>query len=385
MIVCVTVFGTARAFLGPLLRDLHDAGFDITLVSSPHADLEAFAQSHGARSVAVEMSREIDVASDLRSLRTLADVIRDVQPEIVSAGTPKAGLLAMAASWLVGVPVRIYQQRGLRLETATGFKRAVLANAERIACGCTAVVCNSESLRRAMISLRLAPAAKLTVLGGGSAQGVEVARFSPSPARLAEASALRQQLEIPQDAPVIGFVGRLTRDKGAEELVAAFDLLRASIPNARLLIAGGFEEGDPVSVSTRERIGSDPHIHHVGAVKETATYYHAMDLLAFPSKREGFPNVPLEAAAAGVPAVGYRVTGTMDAVDDGRSGLLVETGDVVGLATALRTLLADEGLRSRLGDQARERVEREFERTVVLQRWVDYYIKSLEAVHLADS
>jgi glycosyltransferase involved in cell wall biosynthesis len=292
----------------------------------------------------------------------------------------------MAASWLVGVPVRIYQQRGLRLETATGFKRAVLANAERIACGCsTAVVCNSESLRRAMISLRLAPAAKLTVLGGGSAQGVEVARFSPSPARLAEASALRQQLEIPQDAPVIGFVGRLTRDKGAEELVAAFDLLRASIPNARLLIAGGFEEGDPVSVSTRERIGSDPHIHHVGAVKETATYYHAMDLLAFPSKREGFPNVPLEAAAAGVPAVGYRVTGTMDAVDDGRSGLLVETGDVVGLATALRTLLADEGLRSRLGDQARERVEREFERTVVLQRWVDYYIKSLEAVHLADS
>jgi glycosyltransferase involved in cell wall biosynthesis len=239
------------------------------------------------------------------------------------------------------------------------------------------VIAVSPSLAAEYVARGLAPAAKVRVLGAGASNGVEAERFrSPGPD---EVAALRERLGLLEGTPVVGFVGRFTRDKGIAELMEAFDRLRVTVPGARLLLVGDFEAGDPVPAATVDRIRTHPAIVQAGFVPDTAPHYALMDVLAFPSYREGFPNVPLEAAAAGLPVVGFRATGTMDAVVDGETGTLVPAGDVGGLARALEAYLADPALRRRHGQAGQERAAREFQPERIWQALLDEYDRLLAA------
>jgi glycosyltransferase involved in cell wall biosynthesis len=177
---------------------------------------------------------------------------------------------------------------------------------------------------------------------------------------------------------VIGFVGRLTRDKGLPELLEAFDSLSTQFWDSHLVLVGGYERGDPVADHVVRRIQKHPRIRITGFVPDTSPYYALFDLVAFPSYREGFPNVPLEAAAAGLPVAGFDATGVRDAIRHGVTGVLVPCGDASALADAISRYLRDVDLRCRHGEAARQRILAEFRQEVVWEELFRVYARALE-------
>ncbi|MFZ0314039.1 MAG: glycosyltransferase family 4 protein [Candidatus Korobacteraceae bacterium] len=356
------------------LSYLRAAGFHPAVVCGPGPTLEAMRATESIPVFTIEMNREISPLKDLVALVRASQLVRHLRPLIANSGTPKAGLLVGLAAWFNRVPCRIYTLRGLRVETTSGPKRWLLRLTERIACACAhRVICVSPSLRQRAVELGVVPAGKAIVLASGSSNGVDPSRFSSTPQGLANAAEVRRQLGIDQSRAVIGYVGRLTRDKGVPELMAAFELVRQRFPSAVLLLVGSYEPGDPVPPETRAAIELDANVIRVDFTSEIATYYFLMDMLVLPTHREGFPNVVLEAQAASRPVVTTRATGASDSVCDGVTGLVVPVGDVVALANALMKLLSDRDLAQQMGRAGRERVIREFSREKIWEALAELY------------
>jgi len=341
----------------------------VTLVSSPGELLERTAARDGVSRVALPMQRAIAPFADIWSLVRLWWLLRRLKPDLTEFSTPKAGLLGTVAARLAGVPIRIYMLRGLKLETCTGLKRRVLLAAERIASSSAQVVlCNSESLRARAQGLGVAPRTKLSLLGEGSSNGVDMERFSPGP------SDVRDQLGIPAACRVVGFVGRLTRDKGVPELMEAFDAISNADPQAHLLLVGWFDGSeDALPASLRDHIERHKNVHCTGFVDDTAPYYRVMDILVLPTWREGFPNVALEAAASGVPVITTVATGSRDSVDPEVTGLLIPTGNPGAISEAVLSLLRNPARRQRMGKAARIWVKEHYVDGRVLQLATTFY------------
>ena len=358
-------------------------GYEVTVVSSAGGELRK-AEKEGMRTIAVKIAREMAPLRDVVSLWELARAIRRLRPTITNVGTPKAGLLGGVAAWVCGVPCRYYTLHGLRCETTRGLKRQALLLAERIACRCAQrVICVSESLRQKAIELGVADASRTVVLGGGSCSGIDAERFAPTAEALRRGRQIREKLGIPANAPVIGFVGRLTKDKGISELANAYCELRKKFPELRLLLVGEMEEGDPLPVRIRGYLESEPGIMRTGFVADPTDYYHVLDVLALPTYREGFPTAVLEANAAGKPVVAARATGAVDAVVDKVTGILVPVGDSTALANAVELLLRDRELAASLGAAGRERVQREFQQERVWDALGQEYSRLLQAKGLS--
>ncbi len=354
------------------LRALREAGFRVTLVSSPGELLKRIAAREGIESIAVSMQREIKPIADLVSLIRLWWLLLWLRPDVTEFSTPKAGLLGTLAALFAGVPERVYMLRGLKVEGTKGFKRRILLVAERVASACAQVVlCNSHSMRDEAIALGLAPVAKLKLIGDGSSNGVDVERFSPGP------SGVRNRLGLAEEALVLGFVGRLTSDKGLPELMEAFDTIQQAEPEAHLLLVGWFDAAeDALSADLRRRIESHPRVHCAGFVADTAPYYRAMDLMVLPTRREGFPNVVLEAAATGIPVITTIATGSRDSVVPEVTGLLIPPGYPEAISEAVLKLLRNPERRRRMGQAARAWVIEHYANRRVLGLITEFY-KSL--------
>lgn len=364
------------------LRRFREMGFRVILVSSPGKLLDRTATDAGAEAIPVPIRREIAPIADLISLWRLYRLLRRLKPDMVEFSTPKAGLLGCVAAALCGVQCRVYMLRGLKLETATGIKRWVLGQAERAAAACAhRVLCNSASLRRKAIALGLAPVRKLHMLGAGSSHGVDLERFAPG------SPSLRERLALTPEDLVIGFVGRLTRDKGIPELMEAFGAIVGIEPKARLLLVGWFDASeDSLSLELQERVKRHPDVRFTGFVPDAADYYRAMDLLVLPTWREGFPNVALEAQASGIPVITTYSTGSRDSVVPDVTGLLVPPGDPDAIVRAVLKLLRDPERRRRMGDAARAWVIANYSTESVLRLTADYYrslLASTEAARLS--
>jgi glycosyltransferase involved in cell wall biosynthesis len=358
---------------------LQRLGFDVTLICSPGERLDALGRMEGVQIIELSIAREIAPFRDLVSLWRLWRILHRLSPDLTNVGTPKAGLLGGFAAWVTRIPCRFYTLRGLRFETTNGLKRWLLAYAERLAC-CFAhrVICVSPSLREKAVASGFTSRERTVVFGSGSSNGVDASRFAPTPERIRKGAELRRELGIPLLAPVVGFLGRLTCDKGIPELVQAFLRLGDQFPDLRLLLLGCFEEEDPLPVETRRCIEMHRNVIFKGFIEDTAPYYALVDVLVLPSHREGFPNVVLEAHAAGKPVVAARATGVVDAVVDGETGLLFPVGDVAALADALARLLTDKTLASKLGLAGQERIKREFRQERIWEALCEEYVRRLK-------
>lgn len=339
---------------------MRERGIDEIAISSPGPELERFARSQGVRCFAVPMERGIAPVRDLAALVRLWALLRRLDPDIVDAHTPKGALLGILAGYLARVPVRIHHLHGLRFVTTHGIRRQVLRATERVtSLFATRVLCVSRSVAALAVEERLAPADKVAVLADGSINGVDASRFHPPSAE--ERRGAREALGIAPDALVVGYVGRRAREKGLVELTSAWRALREEFPALRLLIVGAPEPTDDIPEELATALRDDARVHSFDFDPETPKYYRAMDVLAFPTYREGFGVIALEAAATGLPVVATRIPGCIDAVQDGVTGTLVPPRDARALAGALREYLQRPALRRSHGAAGRERAMSGFE------------------------
>lgn len=368
-VVASTIPVTVHTFHRELLRQLGEAGYTVLVVSSPGPELDLLAATPGVRVAPVLMSRQIAPAADARALRRWIALLRQERPALVVTTTPKASLLGMLAARLTRVPRRVYYIGGLRLEGERGRRRELLTVMERTtASSAGVVVVNSPSLAREVLAHKLTRRSKLRVIEPASSHGVDSEHFTP---REPDA-ALRDRLGLVEGAPVLGFVGRVTADKGIGALVGALRLLRDRGRPVQLLVVGSQDEQD--SQEWVDRLGREASVVLTGQVADIRPYVALMDVHVLPSRREGFPNAVLETGAMGVPSVTTRATGAVDSVRDGETGLLVDVDNPAQLADAVGWLLADPGLASRLGAAAREVAVRDFQPQAVVASFVGHIL-----------
>jgi glycosyltransferase involved in cell wall biosynthesis len=367
--------------MGNQLNLLQEHCFDVHLVSSPGTDLDNLNKKRIIKTVAIPMKREINLLHDIISLWKLVLFMIKIRPQLTNVSTPKAGLLAGLAAWLTLIPIRVYTLRGLRLETTTGLKRLLLIGTEWIACACAhQVICISPSLRDRAVSLRIVKAHKAIVLGAGSSNGLDLDKFIRTESMNEEIANIRLKYNIQSSDKVIGYVGRLTKDKGITELVNAFRSLNIANNNQiiKLMLVGYYEDSDRLPEYVLSIIDSDPNIIFTGYVKNSAPYYYVFDVFAFPSHREGFGNVSIEAAAAGKPVVTTNATGAVDTVVHNVTGLIINKGDEKQLADSLSKLLMDPDYAKQLGVNGMERVRVEFSSTRIGNELISQYKKMIE-------
>lgn len=373
----VHVFSVADSliFVSDQVRRLRELGMQVTLVASPDERLTRAGATLGVRTVGVPMARRVSPLDDWESLGRLRDLFSQLAPDIVHAHTPKGGLLGMLAANAARVPIRLYQMRGLPYVTQHGAMRTLLATTERVSCAAaTRVICQSRSLLETATTDKLTAASRAEVLLEGS-NGVDVHRFNRE--RWLEAgSALRLKWGAGPDDVVFVFVGRLVRDKGVPELLGAFSHVRSRFPTAQLVLVGPLEERDALDAMVIAQLSS-AGVRHLGFQSDPAPFLAASDVLVLPSHREGFPNVPLEAAAMGLPVVSTTVPGCRDAVEREVTGLLVPPNDASALGTALARYAADPMLRRRHGDAGFARVHAKFRREVVTEAVMGLYAREL--------
>lgn len=379
-LVAVVNSSIAVGFLEGQLEYLRNRGFETTLLCPKRRNDEwEVPRPDGVSVLEVPMERKISPLQDIATFWRLWKTIRAIRPKVTNVGTPKAGLLGGFAAWLNRVPGRFYTLHGLRFETTTGLRRWLLILAERLACSFAhRVVCVSRSVREKAIACGLTTRERSVVFGSGSCNGVNISRFAPSPKLMRRAAEVRKELGIPLRSTVIMFMGRLTCDKGIPELAYAFSLLDSQYPHLRLLLAGCFEEEDPLPADILRKLKAHPRVVLAGAVQDTEAYYAAADIVVLPSHREGLPTAILEAQASCKPVVAASATGIVDIVKDGETGLLFPVEDVPGLCESLETLITNRDFADRLARAGLEQVERDFRQERIWEALYQEYMKVLQ-------
>ena len=375
-ILRVVTAAQSVGFFEGMIPDIEALGYDVAVTSSPGSDLDRLAAG-GVRCIPVAMQRRISPWRDFVSLIRLIGVMRRERPVMVHSMTPKAGLLAMMAAALCRVPIRVHTFTGLVFPTARGITRRILIFTDRLTCRCaTHIVPEGQGVMADLQTFGITRK-PMHVLGYGNVRGIDLDHYSRTPEVLAQAERLRRP-----DTYTFVFIGRLVGDKGINELVAAFTRLHSELPHTRLVLVGPEEsELDPLQPDTIAAIGSCPAIEAVGSQADVRPWLVAADALAFPSYREGFPNVVIEAGAMGLPAIVTDINGSREIITHRRNGLIIPPRSADALHSAMRALATDPALTAALAANARPMVAERYDRRYVTRCLIDYYRSILPGEH----
>ncbi|MEP6594738.1 MAG: glycosyltransferase family 4 protein [Ginsengibacter sp.] len=339
------------------------AHYDVLAVASPEKMLDEVAASEGVRTAAVLMTRTISPVKDIKALWQLYRLFKKEQPSIIHTHTPKAGLLGMIAAKMAGVSIRMHTVAGLPLMETKGIKKRMLEWVERLTYTCaTKVYPNSKNLAEYILQNKYCASKKLKVLGNGSSNGIDTDFFQLNPNILFAANNLRERLQVKKDDFVFVFIGRLVKDKGMEELVDAFSRLKKTHRNSKLLLVGHYEpELDPLSNDTVQLIQEDNDIMQVGFQADIRPYLAISDVLTFPSYREGFPNVPMQAACMNIPSIVTDINGCNEIIEDGKNGLIIPPKNSEALYQAMEALITNRSLYDALKANARRLIVEKYD------------------------
>ena len=361
IIRAATIGLSLNIFCKDLLRELADEGYEVVALSSPDEDLREVEKREKVRAVGVQMERRMSPLKDIVSLVKLVRVFADEKPDMVHSMTPKAGLLCMVAGWMTGVPVRVHTFTGLVWPTAQGLSRRILMLTDKITCMCaTHVVPEGEGVKLDL--QRCITKKEMKVLGYGNVRGINMDEWKRRVGR-------RDGLML-----TFVFVGRIVRDKGVDELVAAFVKLNRIYSNTRLLLVGPYEEHlNPVQSGTKFLIDTCECIEAVGAQKDVRPFYEQSDVLVFPSYRDCFPNVVIEAGAMELPSIVTDINGSREIIEDGRNGLIVPARDEQALFEAMKWMVEHDEERNAMAAHARPMIASRYEQGYVRGCLKNYY------------
>jgi glycosyltransferase involved in cell wall biosynthesis len=356
-------------YLGPHIRAQRNM-YDITLVANGSIDEIGDLGDGGVRFILCPFNRKMSLFQDLLALIRLWQLFRRERFDIVHSVGPKAGLIAMLAAVLVGVPLRFHTFTGQVWANRSGFFKKFLQFIDKVIIACTSqVLADSPSQRRFLINHGIVNEAMIRVLGDGSISGVDVERFCRNDDIR---QTVRAQHRIPHDALVLLFVGRLAVDKGLQDLSSAFAAQAFVFPQIHLMIIGPDEDGLDAEFAALAR-RYPGRVHRVGFTSRPEDFMSASDIFCLPSYREGFGNVIIEAAAAGIPTIASRIYGITDAVEEGVTGLLYEAGSVEQLGLAISLLTSDMTLRFSMGKAAKVRAISRFSQERIVREWIAFY------------
>lgn len=354
--------------------------FEVIAVAAEKERLERYGRDNKVATFWVELTRAITPLTDVKAVFKLVSYLKEEKPLIIHSHTPKAGIISMLAGSIAGVPIRLHTVAGLPLLEVQGFKRTILDVVEKLTYRLAhRVYPNSFELQKLILQLGYADKSKLKVLGRGSSNGIDTSYFNPDLYSNLDRQGLRNEYGIPLNDLTFVFVGRLVKEKGIEELVHAFLEINAKHSSTSLLLVGPLEqELDPLSNSVLEEIKSNLKIFTTGYQVDVRPFFAMADVLTFPSYREGFPNVVLQAGAMSLPAIVSNINGCNEIIQHGKNGLIVAAKSKEELVDAMSELMNNSTLRKQLVNGARSAITKDYERKHFWQILLKEY-KELES------
>lgn len=363
----VSVFFSIPYFIGNQFQYFEKKGYKMHVICSPSKEIEKYSIDQNFEYQEINILRKISIIKDINAIIKIYVYIKTNKIDIVTGHSPKGALLSMIAACLAGVQKRIYFRHGLVYETARGVKKLLLKFIDCITAICsTKVVCVSPSLYKKSIEDNLCSQNKQLILSKGTCNGINVYKFNPENIDQLKRNNLKKRLNIPDEALVIGFVGRLVKDKGIVELVEAFQLLSEKRTDLFLLLVGMFEERDALPDEVKSKIINNPWILYTGYINNSQIeyYYSLMNIFILPSYREGFPTSILEASSMKLPIITTKVTGCRDAIINNSTGLFIDN-NINDIVESINLLLNSKDECRRLGENGRSFVKDNFEQTII--------------------
>lgn len=363
-----TIPSSMESFLKGQLCFLSDF-FEIVAVSSPGEKLEIIRQREGVKTIALPMQRHISLWKDLVSLVRMILLFAKEKPYIIHSMTPKAGLISMLAGWITRVPVRMHTFTGLVFPTATGGMQKLLITMDRITCFCaTHINPEGEGVKRDLERYHITKK-PLFVIANGNVGGIDLIHFDRTPA--VEEEAIRYQVA---GCFTFCFVGRLVRDKGINELIHVFIRLYQENTKIRLLLVGPFEKDlDPLLPEVEEQILHHPGINFVGWQPDVRSFLAASDAFVFPSYREGFPNVVMQAGAMGLASIVTDINGCNEIIVDGKNGVIIPSKDEEALYQAMKDFIAHPEKVKQMAANARPMIASRYEQRMIWEALLEEY------------